>query len=178
MGGPGGAVLARHAAVKDQTATDQTALVLSGGGARGAYQVGVLRFIASQRPDLAFPILTGVSAGAINATFLAGCTDSFQDGVDRLAGHWTSLNTQRVFRSDIPSLAMNVFRVMLNLGSGGWRLAPRVRGLVATEPLLRFLEGLIDSDAIDLQHRRGSTPRAGRIGYVIWIGTHRDVRAG
>ena len=134
--------------MKSQPAADQTALVLSGGGARGAYQVGVLRFIASQRPDLAFPILTGVSAGAINATFLAGCKGSFQEGVDQLAGHWTSLNTQRVFRSDIPSLAMNVVRVLLNLGSGGSRLAPRVKGLVATEPLLRFLEGLIDSEAI------------------------------
>jgi NTE family protein len=134
--------------VTNQPPSNQAALVLSGGGARGAYQIGVLKYIASQRPDLDFPILTGVSAGAINATFLAGREDSFSEAVDQLAGHWTSLSTQRVFRSDIPSLAMNVVRVLLNLGSGGSKLAPRVRGLVATDPLHQFLEGLIDSGAI------------------------------
>jgi len=128
--------------------TDQTALVLSGGGARGAYQVGVLRFIARQRPDVNFPILTGVSAGAINATFLAGRGDSFEASVDALAEHWMSLCTNRVFRSDLPSLARNVIRVMVSLGLGGSSLAPRVKGLVATEPLHRFLEELIDTDAI------------------------------
>ena len=46
--------------------------MLSGGGARGAYQVGVLRQIASQHPEFSFPIITGVSAGAINAALLAG----------------------------------------------------------------------------------------------------------
>lgn len=129
-------------------ATDHTALVLSGGGARGAYQVGVLKYIARRRPDAEFPILTGVSAGAINATFLAGHQGSLEVGVDGLAEHWASLCTSRVFRSDLPSLAMNAVRVFLNLGSGGSTLAPRVRGLVATEPLHRFLEGLIDSEAI------------------------------
>lgn len=132
----------------DQATTDQTALVLSGGGARGAYQVGVLRYIAAQQPDVDFPILTGVSAGAINATFLAGREDSLEVAVDALAEHWTSLSTNRVFRSDLPSLAGNVFRVLVSLGLGGSSLAPRVRGLVATEPLHRFLEKLIDPDAI------------------------------
>lgn len=148
MGGRGGSVLARYATVINQAASNQAALVLSGGGARGAYQIGVLKYIAGQRPDLDFPILTGVSAGAINATFLAGRQDSFSEAVDQLADHWTSLSTKRVFRSDIPSLAMNVVRVLLNLGSGGSNLAPRVRGLVATDPLRQFLEGLIDSGAI------------------------------
>jgi NTE family protein len=45
--------------------------VLTGGGARGAYQVGVLRSIARRFPTLQIPILTGVSAGAVNAAFLA-----------------------------------------------------------------------------------------------------------
>ncbi len=128
--------------------TNRTALVLSGGGARGAYQVGVLRYIARQRPNVEFPILTGVSAGAINASFLAGRSDSFEATVEALAEHWMSLCTQRVFRSDLPSLAGNVLRVLVSLGLGGSSLAPRVRGLVATDPLHRFLEKLIDTDAI------------------------------
>lgn len=128
--------------------TNQTALVLSGGGARAAYQVGVLRYIARQRPDIDFPILTGVSAGAINATFLAGRSDSLEDAVDTLAEHWMSLSTRRVFRSDLPSVARNVFRIIVSLSLGGASLAPKVRGLVTTEPLYRFLEKLIDTDAV------------------------------
>ena len=128
--------------------TNQTALVLSGGGARAAYQVGVLRYIARQRPDIDFPILTGVSAGAINATFLAGRSDSLEDAVDTLAEHWMSLSTKRVFRSDLPSVARNVLRIIVSLGLGGASLAPKVRGLVTTEPLYRFLEKLIDTDAV------------------------------
>ncbi len=131
-----------------QPATERTALVLSGGGARGAYQVGVLRYIAKRRPEIGFPILTGVSAGAINAAYLAGRKDSLETSLETLAEHWASLCTSRVFRSDLFSLGMNAFRVLLNLGSGGLPLAPRVRGLVATAPLHRFLEGLIDTDAI------------------------------
>lgn len=131
-----------------ERSADRTALVLSGGGARGAYQVGVLRYIAKHRPEVRFPIVTGVSAGAINAAFLAGRKHSLYTSVETLAEHWASLCTGRVFRSDLLSLGVNAFRVFLNLGSGGSSLVPKVRGLVATDPLRRFLEGLIDTDAI------------------------------
>lgn len=129
-------------------AQSNTALVLSGGGARGAYQVGVLKYIAKRRPLLRFPILTGVSAGAINANFLAGSAGAFDEAVDSLADHWLSLSTDQVFRTDLPSLASNALRVLLNLGSGGSPFAPRVQGLVETRPLRRFLEDLIDADAV------------------------------
>ncbi|MGD8496735.1 MAG: patatin-like phospholipase family protein [Gemmatimonadales bacterium] len=139
--------MARPTAVNGDAAT-QAALVLSGGGARGAYQVGVLKYIAERRPELHFPILTGVSAGAINAHFLAGAATPFDGAVDDLARHWLSLSTDHVFRTDLGSLAMNAARVLLNLGSGGSSLAPRVQGLVETAPLRRFLEDLIDEDAV------------------------------
>lgn len=126
----------------------QSALVLSGGGARGAYQVGVLRYIARKRPLTHFPILTGVSAGAINASFLAARSDSYDSAVDALAEHWLSLSTDRIFRTDVVSLLGNAIRVLLNLGSGGSELAPRVQGLVETTPLRNFLAGLIDEDAV------------------------------
>lgn len=129
-------------------AQSNTALVLSGGGARGAYQVGVLKYIAERRPQLRFPILTGVSAGAINANFLAGSKTTFDGAVDALADKWLLLSTDQVFRTDLGSLAANALRVLMNLGSGGSALAPRVQGLVATEPLRRFLEDLIDPDAV------------------------------
>lgn len=129
-------------------ASHRSALVLSGGGARGAYQVGVLRYIARQRPLTHFPILTGVSAGAINASFLAARSDSYDSAVEALAEHWLSLSTDGIFRTDIVALVSNAIRVLLNLGSGGSGLAPRVQGLVETSPLRTFLEGLIDEDAV------------------------------
>lgn len=132
----------------NESLAGHTALVLSGGGARGAYQVGVLRYIARQRPLVRFPIITGVSAGAINAAFLAGSPDTFDGAVGRLAEHWLTLTTRRVFRTDLLSLASNAVRVLSNLGSGGSPLAPAVQGLVETAPLRRFLDGLIDPDAV------------------------------
>ena len=143
--------MARRAAVRrtaNEAAPSHAALVLSGGGARGAYQVGVLRYIAARRPFARFPIVTGVSAGAINASFLAGSTDAFGGAVNALAEHWLSLSTDQVFRTDMPSLAGNVLKVLLNLGSGGSTLAPGVRGLVETAPLREFLDGLIEPDAV------------------------------
>lgn len=124
------------------------ALVLSGGGARGAYQVGVLRQIARQHPELSFPVITGVSAGAINATFIASHPGEFPDATDELAELWSELSTSRVMRSDIPSLLTNALRIAGNVVSGGSRIAPPVRGLVDTKPLRVFLTSVVDSRAI------------------------------
>ena len=74
------------------------ALVLTGGGARGAYQVGVLRYLASQYPELAPGILTGVSAGGINATYLASRAGTFADSATELTTLWRQLRIQDVFR--------------------------------------------------------------------------------
>jgi len=124
------------------------ALVLSGGGARGAYQVGVLRQIARQHPELRFPVITGVSAGAINATFIASHSGELADATDELAELWSELSTSRVMRSDIPSLLANALRITGNVVSGGSRIAPPVRGLVDTAPLRRILTSVVDSRAI------------------------------
>ena len=62
-----------------------TALLLTGGGARAASQVGVLRSISRVYPHLHFPILTGVSAGAINTALLASFPEAFPEAVTRLA---------------------------------------------------------------------------------------------
>ncbi len=121
------------------------ALVLSGGGARAAYQVGVLRALARRLPHLRIPVVTGVSAGAINAVHLASRHDSFYDAVDRLADLWTSLTPQQVFQSDAAYLLGNALRWATRLVSGGSALAPRTRGLVDTAPLRRFLRNALDT---------------------------------
>jgi len=75
------------------------ALVLSGGGARGAYQVGVLKAIAGTSPpkQQPFPIITGVSVGALNASVLATEPDDFAAGVAKLEAIWRALHCDQVF---------------------------------------------------------------------------------
>lgn len=115
------------------------ALVMSGGGARAAFQVGVLRALARRRPALPVSILTGVSAGAINAVHLAHHSGSFHEAMESLVSAWRSLSIDQVFRTDVGYLSGNVLRWAARLLSGGGDFAPRTRGLVDTEPLRRFL---------------------------------------
>jgi NTE family protein len=115
------------------------ALVLSGGGARAAYQVGTLRFLARERPELAIPVITGVSAGAINAAYLAAHGGPLSRAVEGLAELWSGLETEEVFASSGPALTGKVMTWMARLGSGGSALAPEVRGMVETKPLARLL---------------------------------------
>jgi NTE family protein len=122
------------------------AIVMSGGGARAAYQVGVLQTLAKHRPELALDILTGVSAGAINAAHLAGHPGSFAAATDALGALWRGLNTDHVFRTDWLSLFKSVLRSGFQLASGGRRVSRRPRGMVDTEPLRRFLYGALAAE--------------------------------
>src|SRR5690606_28934328 len=97
----------------------QLGMLLTGGGARGAYQVGVLRWIARQYPDLDVPILTGVSAGAVNIVKLAARTGTFAQAVDELTGLWTSLTVDKIFCVDAATLFSTAMRWGLRLMSGG-----------------------------------------------------------
>jgi len=115
------------------------ALILDGGGARAAYQLGVLRWLVSRYPEFRPPIITGVSAGAINATFLAAHPGSMADGVRALAQLWSRLTIDQVFRVDVRSLVSNLARWGVRLVSGGGAMAPDVRALVDTAPLRRTL---------------------------------------
>ena len=120
------------------------ALVMGGGGARAAYQVGFLRCVARRFPDLRIPYITGVSAGAINAALLAGHHGSFIQAVEELTQLWSKLAVDDVFRVDGRALAKNLMRWAKQLVAGGiGGSPPRVRGLVDTEPLKRFLEEVL-----------------------------------
>lgn len=122
------------------------AIVLSGGGARAAYQVGFLRFLAQEFPNLKPDILTGVSAGAVNAAYLAARPGAFCQNVEELAELWSGLRLEEVFRADAPCLARNVMRWGIRLVSGGSPGAPRVRSLVDTHPLRELLERVLDAE--------------------------------
>ena len=127
----------------DDDSRGQFALVMSGGGARAAYQVGMLRWLVRRHPDLHVPILTGVSAGALNAAFLATHLQDLRHSVEQLADLWSHLTAEQVFRVDTASLARNVFRLGLKLISGGALTAPRAHAAVDTRPLWSLLERVL-----------------------------------
>lgn len=121
----------------------KTALVLSGGGARGAYQAGVLAGLVEcglmGRGQLPFPILVGNSAGAINAAALAAHAETVQDGIAELTAVWGNLRPHRVFRTDPLTLIKNALRWMRDLSLGGLLGHVGSRSLLDTEPLGRLL---------------------------------------
>lgn len=118
-------------------------MVMGGGGARAAYQVGFLRCVARRFPELRVPYVTGVSAGAINAAHLAAHHGTFLQAVEELTHLWGNLCVKDVFRVDVRSLAFNALRWGWQLVSGGLGGPPRVRGLVDTGPLRRYLTDVL-----------------------------------
>ena len=124
-------------------------LVLSGGGARAAYQVGVLHHLAERCPELRFPILTGVSSGAINATYLAAHRGSLAEATAHLRAAWNGLSLDQVFHTDVFSLTTTAARWVVALGSAGTPVVSNVRGLVDTAPLGTFLSRAIDLAGIE-----------------------------
>src|SRR5215203_7549774 len=91
----------------------QTGLVLSGGGARAAYQVGALRAIAKLLPrgrNPPFPIISGTSAGAINAATLAVHAHDFRLGVARLVRLWRNIEVADVYRAELTTLSSHGMR--------------------------------------------------------------------
>jgi NTE family protein len=123
-------------------ARPRIALVLPGGGARSAYQVGVLKAIAGWCPPgtaLPFRLLFGTSAGAILAAVLASYAPRFRQGSAALDRVWRGFHVNQVFRSDTPSMLRSGTQVLLALLSGGW-LMPPPRSLFDNAPLRHLLE--------------------------------------
>ncbi len=120
-------------------------LVLTGGGARGAYQAGTLRAVAEIASEIGiaqpFPIMTGLSAGAMNASYLAAYADDMLASTGRLVQIWNSLTTERVFRTSSFSLFRSGLKMLLEALSRGYLVRHGARGLLDTSPL----RDLIDS---------------------------------
>ena len=129
---------------------NRAALVLSGGGARAAYQVGVLQAIAQWRPADApcpFNVLVGTSAGAINATALAANGRRFTEAVAVLDRVWSGFHLDQVVRTDAGAVLGAGLHWVLSLLSGGWLLSPP-RTLLDTSPLRRLLQQVIGFEQI------------------------------
>src|ERR1700722_4728483 len=121
-------------------------LIMSGGGARAAYQVGVLRAIAAMLPRYAanpFAVICGTSAGAINATSLASNADHFAVGVARLARVWGRLHVHDVYRTDLLGIARSVYQCLAALlGRRKHQSGPL--SLLDCAPLSSLLDRMID----------------------------------
>ena len=120
--------------------------MLSGGGARAAYQVGFLRVLAREFPEVIPGILTGVSAGGINAAYLAARDEPFAEKVENLAEVWAGIRIDDVFRVDLRDLASRSVRWGGRLLAGGTYPLPPSRSLVDTEPLRNLMGRLLQSD--------------------------------
>lgn len=123
------------------------ALVLTGGGARAAYQVGFLRYLAAKYPDLSPGILTGVSAGGMIAAHLAARPGRFADAVEAHSDLWRNLRMDDVFHVDPRALTVRTARWALRLVSGGAPGSPAARSLVDTRPLREFVAHVLEADA-------------------------------
>jgi len=125
-------------------------LVLPGGGARAAYQVGVLRALSDLLPARAnnpFPVVTGTSAGAVNATAIAVHADRFRVAVGNLERVWRNFQVGQVFRADTASMLRSGLHWLLAMLSGGWLLPPP-RSLFDNSPLRDLLKNQFDFDGI------------------------------
>jgi NTE family protein len=124
----------------------ELAIVMSGGGARAAYQVGFLRAVSAACPELKPEILTGVSAGAINAVYIAARPGSFRTVVDDLAELWLGLRAEDVMDTGAIRMGSLAFKWALRLASGGRYQSESVRGFVDTAPLRRTLRTALGGD--------------------------------
>jgi len=122
------------------------ALVLPGGGARGAYQVGVLSAIADWVPPgrpLPFDILCGTSAGAINAAVLCARADDLRRAAADLDAVWGGFHSGQVFRTGAVDMLRSGLHLLFALVSGGW-LLPMPSALLDNTPLRALLDRHID----------------------------------
>ncbi len=132
----------------DSKKYDSYALVLSGGGARGAYQAGVLKYIGENIPDAHFGILVGSSSGAINAAGLASFGGELATAGPQIANLWKNLKIYQVFRVDVFSLVKIGAKWLHDLIFGGVIGKPLANSLVDTKPLSKLLEKIIKPDVI------------------------------
>lgn len=135
------------------------AVVLSGGGARGAYQVGVLKGLSEIlqkniiKPDIR--IFCGVSAGAINAAYLAAEANDFHKGVDHLVELWSNMQSTQVFASDAVHMGKIAVTWASELSLGALTGATPNRALLDTSPLRKLIETNLITERIHKNIQEG-----------------------
>lgn len=135
-----------------------TGLILTGGGARAAYQVGVLLAVAklsSNSHHNPFPILCGTSAGAINAASVACLADNFGKAVSILAGVWRDMRVSDIYRADTLGVGISGIRWLSQLAFG-WLIRNPPNSLLDNSPLGELLTRHLDFKGIDRSIAKGA----------------------
>jgi NTE family protein len=179
---------------------EKTGLILTGGGARAAYQVGVLQAISQILWEQGWPparnpfdIICGTSAGAMNATALACRADNFGEGVQKLLDVWEHFSADQVYRADSIGVLRSGARWLSLLSFGWllrkWRAAPP-SSLLDNTPLAGLLHRMLDLPRLDaaladgLLHALAVTASSYTVGHHItfyqsaaevdpWVRMHR-----
>lgn len=171
-------------------ALPKTGLILTGGGARAAYQVGVLAALAQLRRDACatdenpFRVISGTSAGAINAATLACQADDFCSAVDGLMYIWQNIHVDQVYAADAFGVIRSGAR-WLSMMSLGWALhrwrRTRPRSLLDNTPLRSLLSRWIRLDRLDEMLEKGCIEALAVTGssytsgqHVTFYQTHRE----
>jgi NTE family protein len=171
----------------------RSALLLGGGGARAAYQVGVLKALAELIPENSvnpFPIICGTSAGSINTVALASNASNFHAGVRNINKVWANFELHQVFHVDARSLFKRILHwAWTHLGPGTWYNGPT--SLLDNDPLRALLAKYINFKSIDKAIEDGdlhaycltacsytsgesTTFFDGQAGIKGWLRTHRE----
>ncbi|MGB9991113.1 patatin-like phospholipase family protein [Massilia sp. SM-13] len=143
----------------------KTGLIMTGGGARAAYQIGVLQAISEILWEAGWPpsrnpfqIICGTSAGAINATALACRADNFGEGVQTLLDVWNNITVDQVYRADSIGVLRSGARWLSLLSFGWllrkWRAAPPA-SLLDNTPLVNLLHRMLDLPRLDTVLQEG-----------------------
>ena len=135
----------------------KSALVLTGGGARAAYQVGVLKAIAQFMPrnhGIPFPIICGTSAGSINASALACYASCFHLGVKKLEWVWKNLTTEKIYSSDASHVLGHISQGFFASFQADYA-NKSARSILNNEPLRELLNKVVDFKRIDKNILKG-----------------------
>jgi NTE family protein len=171
-------------------------LVLTAGGARGAYQVGVLKRIG-ELPALydapsPFAIVTGASAGAINGAMIAAGSATFREATQELARLWSQLEVEHVFHTDALTLGLGALGLMRDLVFGRLFGTTVTSSFLDASPLRRLIARILPTGGVAEAIRRGHlyavavtatsyhsgrsfTFVQGRPGHPVWVKSRRVV---
>jgi len=132
----------------DTSSVRRAGLILTGGGARAAYQVGVLKALAHihPRPDWPFPIIVGTSAGAVSASILAGNVARWHESVSEIEKVWANFRVHQVFRSDPAAMLKAGARWLGSVMTGGAMGPPK--SLLDNSPLRELLSKVTNFDSV------------------------------
>ncbi|MBI3767549.1 MAG: patatin-like phospholipase family protein [Deltaproteobacteria bacterium] len=171
-------------------------LVLTAGGARGAYQAGVLKRIgeipALHDAPSPFAIVTGTSAGAINGAMIAAGSATFREATQEIARLWSQLEVEHVFHTDALTLGLGALGLMRDLVFGGLFGTTVTSSFLDASPLRKLIARILPAGAVAEAIRRGHlyavavtatsyhsgrsfTFVQGRPGHPVWVKSRRVV---